>query len=160
LLDITWGGRHYREQNTKLPARVEAMHAFISGAAAGSIAAALTTPFDVVKTRRQTVVQEAQTRLKCNKSSALYAKRRKEFTNDGSPRGFAPSSSKRRGFDLNNGKERNITSVKDVDAALNDEIEGALASAEMDLMASSTTAAAKSESGYAPILLIPKTFKK
>jgi predicted nucleic acid-binding Zn-ribbon protein len=75
-------------------------------------------------------------------TTALSAKRRKEFTDDGSPRGFAPSSSSnKRGFDLNkNGQERNITSVKDVDAALNDEIEGALASAELDLMASAASA--------------------
>ena len=39
-----------------LPPVVEAGHAFVAGAAAGSVAAAFTTPFDVVKTRRQIAI--------------------------------------------------------------------------------------------------------
>ena len=38
-----WGGRYYLEKGMKLPPGIEAMHAFIAGAAAGSIAAAFTT---------------------------------------------------------------------------------------------------------------------
>ena len=56
---------------------------------------------------------------------------RDEFTNDGSPRGFGKSKASSRPLNRN-GKQRNITSVKDVDPALNDEIEGALMSVEMD----------------------------
>ena len=52
-----WGGKYYQESGETIPATVRAIHAFISGAAAGSIAAAFTTPFDVVKTRRQMVTQ-------------------------------------------------------------------------------------------------------
>lgn len=38
-----WGGVYYKERGMKIDARVEALHAFGSGAAAGSIAAAFTT---------------------------------------------------------------------------------------------------------------------
>jgi len=48
-----WGGQYYRNQGMNIPPSIAAVHAFVSGAAAGSIAAAFTTPFDVVKTRRQ-----------------------------------------------------------------------------------------------------------
>ena len=39
----SWGGVYYKERGMKMDARVEALHAFGSGAAAGSIAAAFTT---------------------------------------------------------------------------------------------------------------------
>ena len=38
-----WGGQCYRTNGMKIPPSIEAMHAFVSGAAAGSIAAAFTT---------------------------------------------------------------------------------------------------------------------
>jgi chromosome segregation ATPase len=67
-----------------------------------------------------------------NPASQLSAKRNsRPFTNDGSSKGFGSRSNGNN--PPRNGKQRNITSVKDVDAALNDEIEGALMSAEMDL---------------------------
>ncbi|KAL7523910.1 hypothetical protein ACHAWF_000743, partial [Thalassiosira exigua] len=50
-----WGGDFYTERGTRVPPGVEAAHAFVGGAAAGSVAACCTTPFDVVKTRRQMV---------------------------------------------------------------------------------------------------------
>lgn len=42
-----------------VPPIVEATHAFVGGATAGSIAAAFTTPFDVVKTRRQIMIGQS-----------------------------------------------------------------------------------------------------
>ena len=50
----TTGG--IREQHPHTFALVQAGQSFINGAVAGMIAAACTTPFDVVKTRRQTAM--------------------------------------------------------------------------------------------------------
>mmetsp|Transcript_24648 Transcript_24648/g.53170 ORF Transcript_24648/g.53170 Transcript_24648/m.53170 type:complete len:396 (-) Transcript_24648:71-1258(-) len=52
-----WGVRHYQECGMKAPTSVEVMQSFLSGAAAGAIATIMTTPFDVIKTRRQMVGQ-------------------------------------------------------------------------------------------------------
>jgi solute carrier family 25 protein 39/40 len=49
----SWGGRYYKNQGIQIPSSVEVMHSFVSGAGAGALAAFATTPFDVVKTRRQ-----------------------------------------------------------------------------------------------------------
>ena len=62
-----WGGVYYKQKNERIPPSVEAMHAFVSGAVSGSIAAAFTTPFDVVKTRRQMAEQD----VKCNTTSLV-----------------------------------------------------------------------------------------
>jgi len=48
------GSRYYEDRGRQVPPSIVALQSFISGASAGSIAAAFTTPFDVVKTRRQT----------------------------------------------------------------------------------------------------------
>mmetsp|Transcript_16055 Transcript_16055/g.27347 ORF Transcript_16055/g.27347 Transcript_16055/m.27347 type:complete len:501 (-) Transcript_16055:135-1637(-) len=49
----TWGTEHHRERGTAIPPSAEVMRSFASGAAAGAIATIVTTPFDLVKTRRQ-----------------------------------------------------------------------------------------------------------
>ena len=55
----TWGGRFYQERNVKTPTSVEVTQAFMGGGAAGAIATLATTPFDVIKTRRQMVQQQS-----------------------------------------------------------------------------------------------------
>lgn len=54
-----WSGRHYKEQRIQIPAGIDVMHTFVAAAGAALVATALTTPFDVVKTRRQSLNQAA-----------------------------------------------------------------------------------------------------
>jgi solute carrier family 25 protein 39/40 len=58
----TWGTRYYYIENnigiettTRPPVRVDMLEAFLAAVVAGSIATIVTTPLDVVKTRRMTV---------------------------------------------------------------------------------------------------------
>lgn len=52
-----WSGRHYKDQRIQSPASIDVIHTFAAGAGAALVATALTTPFDVVKTRRQSTNQ-------------------------------------------------------------------------------------------------------
>ncbi|KAL3794511.1 hypothetical protein ACHAW5_001321 [Stephanodiscus triporus] len=61
----SWGKRHHRVEmmGTRPPVAVDALEAFVGGMIAGSLATVLTTPFDVVKTRRMTTTSSHTTCL-------------------------------------------------------------------------------------------------
>jgi len=52
-----WGAKYYRDRGAKPPMSVEFVQSLAGGAAAGAVATALTTPFDVVKTQRQAALE-------------------------------------------------------------------------------------------------------
>lgn len=55
-----WGVNYYKEHNMEAPHSVELAQSLGSGAAAGTIATILTTPFDVVKTQRQAALDNSR----------------------------------------------------------------------------------------------------
>ncbi len=67
-----WGARYHAERGDRPPPGVVVLEAFVGGMVAGTIATVMTTPFDVVKTRRMTS-SHAMGRMRPNMAGVIDA---------------------------------------------------------------------------------------
>lgn len=79
----SWGKPYHEARGLKVPGSVETLQAFVCGVAAGTFATMVTTPFDVIKTRKQMVTNTDATRMVTSGQGSTFQIMRKIIQEEG-----------------------------------------------------------------------------